>query len=91
MKYFVKQAIRAAGIVNRHDLFSQNWSPRKVMDLYLGVMHLYYFPCLSNDKARLYETISRKKYFNALTNGRAKYLGSSDGMSQAGGIGLVLQ
>ena len=37
MKYLVKHVIRAAGIVNRHDLVVQNWSPRKVVYLYLGV------------------------------------------------------
>ena len=55
MKSLVKQVIRAAGIVNRHDLVVQNWSPRKVMDLYLGVRHFFAFPCLSSDKTRRYE------------------------------------
>ena len=44
IKYLVKEVIIAAGIVNRHDLVVQNWSPRKVMDLYLGVMYLFDFP-----------------------------------------------
>ena len=37
MKYLVKQLIRAAEIVNSHGLDLQKWSPRKVMDLYMGV------------------------------------------------------
>ena len=66
MKSLVKQVIRAAGIANRHNLVVRNWSPWKVMDLYLGIRHLFDFPCLSSDKKRRYETISRKTYFNAL-------------------------
>ena len=54
-KYLVKQLLRAAGISNRHDLVVRNWSPRKVMDLYLGVRHLFAFPCLSSDKKRNFE------------------------------------
>ena len=91
MKYLVKQVIRAAGITNRHDLVVQNWSPRKVMDLYLGVSHFFAFPCLSSVKRRRYETIPWKTYFSVLSNGRANYLGGSDGISRADGIGLVLQ
>ena len=44
MKSLVKQVIRAVGIANRHDLVVRNWSPRKVMDLYLGVRHFFAFP-----------------------------------------------
>ena len=47
MKSLVKHAIRSAGIMNRHDLVVQNWSPRKVMDLYLGVR--YFFAFLTED------------------------------------------
>ena len=58
MKYLVKQVIRAVGMMNRHDLVVQNWYPRKVMYLYLGVSDSFDFPCLSIDKRRRYETIS---------------------------------
>ena len=44
MKSLVKQVIRAAGIVNIHDLVIQNLSPREVMDVYLDVRHLFDFP-----------------------------------------------
>ena len=53
-KSMVKQVIRAAGIVNRHYMVVRNWSPRKVMDLYLGVRHLFDFTCLSSVKRRRY-------------------------------------
>ena len=43
MKYLVKHVIRAVGIVNRHDLVVQNWSPGKMMDLYLGVRYFFAF------------------------------------------------
>ena len=46
MKYLVKHILRATGIANIHDSVVQNWSPRKAMDLYLGVRHLFDFPCL---------------------------------------------
>ena len=75
MKYFVKQAIRAAEIVNRHDLVVRNWFPEKVMGLYLGVKHFCAFPCLSSDKTRHYETISWKTYFNVLTKQKGKLFG----------------
>ena len=75
MKYLVKQVLRAAGIVNKHDLFVRNWSPRKVMYLYLGVRHLFAFPCLSNDKNRRYEKISWKTYYNALSKRKGKLFG----------------
>ena len=75
MKSLVKQVIRAAGIANRHDLVVRNWSPRKVMDSYLGVRHLFDFPCLSIDKRKRYETISWKTYFNALSKRKGKLFG----------------
>ena len=75
MKSFVKQVIRAVGIANRHDLVLRNWSPRKATDLYLGVRHFFAFPCLSSDKRRRYETISRKTYFNALLKRKGKLFG----------------
>ena len=58
MKYLVKQVIRSARIANKYDLVVQNWYPRKVMYLYLGVSDLFAFPCLSIDKRRRYKTIS---------------------------------
>ena len=91
MKSLVKQLIRSAGITNRYDLVLQNWPPRKMMDLYLGVRHLFAFTCLSSDKRRRYETILWKTISMRCRNRRANYLGSSDGISRAGGIGLVLQ
>ena len=91
MKSLVKQVIRAMMIANRYGLVVQNLSPRKVMDLYLGVRHFFAFLCLSSDKRRRYGIISWKTYFNAFSKQREKYLGSSDVMSRAGGIGLVLQ
>ena len=75
MKSLVKQVMRAAGISNRHDLVVQNWSPRKVMNLYLGVRHLFAFPCLSSDKMSRLETISWKTYFNALSKRKGKLFG----------------
>ena len=72
MKSLVKQVLRAAGIANRHDLVVRNWSPQKVMDLYLGVRHFFDFPCLSSDKKRRYETISWKTYYNALSKRKGK-------------------
>ena len=75
MKSLVKQVIRAMGIANRHDLVVRNWFPRKVMDLYMGVRHFFDFPCLSSDKGRRYKTISRKKYFNALSKWKGKLFG----------------
>ena len=75
MKYLVKQLISAEGIVNRHDLVVQNWSPRKLIDLYMGVRHFFAFICLSSDKTRCYEKISRKTYFNALTKRKGKLFG----------------
>ena len=72
MKYLVKQVIRATGILNRHDLFIKNWSPRKVMDLYLGVRNFFDFPCLYSDKRRRYEKIYWKTYFNALLKRKGK-------------------
>ena len=87
MKSLAKQVIRAVGFTNRHDLVVQNWPPRKLMDSYLGCRHLFALRCLSSVKRRRCEKISWK----TCQNGRAKYLGRSDGMSQSGGVGLVLQ
>ena len=75
IKYLVKQVIKAAGIVNIYDLVVRNWSPRKVMDLYLGVRHFFDFPCLSSDKRRRYEAISWKIYCNALPKRKGKLFG----------------
>ena len=55
MKSLVRQVSRAAGIDNRHDLVVRKWSPRKVMDSYLGVRHFFAFTWFSSDKKRLYE------------------------------------
>ena len=81
MKSLVKQVIRSAGIVNRHDLVVQKFPPRKVMDLDLGVRHFFNFPFLYSDKNRHYETISWKTYYNTLLKWKGNYLGSIDGMS----------
>ena len=75
MKYLVKQVIKSVGITNIHDLVVQNWFSRKVMDLYLGVMYFFAFPCFSSDKKRRYETISWKKYYNALSKWKGKIFG----------------
>ena len=75
MKYLVKQVIRSAGIENRHDLVVQNWSPRKAIYLYLGVRHLFSFPCLSSDNRRCHETLSWKTCFNALSKQESKLFG----------------
>ena len=75
MKYLVKQVSRAAGIDNRHDLVVRKWSPRKVMDSYLGVRHFFAFTFLSSDKMRRYEKISWKTYFNALKKRKGKLFG----------------
>ena len=71
----VKQVIRAAGIANRHDLVVRNWSPRKVMYLYLVVSNFFAFPYLSSDKRRRYETISWKTYFNVLSKQKGELFG----------------
>ena len=76
MKSMVKQVIRAAGIVNRHDVVVRNWSPRKVMHLYLGVRHVFDFPCLSGVKRRRYEKMSWKTYFNVLSIHKGKLFGN---------------
>ena len=75
MKSLVKQVIGAAGIANRHNLVVQNWPLRKMMDLYLGVRHLFAFPCLYTDKKRRYETISSKTYYTALKKWKGKLFG----------------
>ena len=75
MKYLVKKVIRAAEIVNRHDLVVRNWSPRKLMDLYLVVRHFFAFLCLFCDNTRSYETISWKTHFIALTKWKGKLFG----------------
>ena len=61
------------------------------MDLYLGVRHLFAFTCLSSDKRIRYKKSHGRHISMRCRNGRADYLGSSDGISRAGGIGLVLQ
>ena len=75
MKSLVKQILRAAGIANRHALVVWNWSPRKVIDLYLGVRHFFAFPCLSSYFKIFYETISQKTYYNALSKRKVKLFG----------------
>ena len=75
MKSLVKQVIRATGIVNRYDLVVQNWSPRKVVGLYLGVSHFFDFTCLFSDKRRRYETISWNTYFNEFKKLKGKLFG----------------
>ena len=75
MKYLVKQVIRDAGIVNRHDLIVRNWSLRKVMDFYLGVRHLFAFPSFYRYKRRRYEEISWKTYSNVLSKRKGKIFG----------------
>ena len=75
MKYLVKQVIRAVGIANRHYLVVRNWSPRKLMDLYLGVRNFFDFTFLSINKRRRYEKISRKTYFNLLSKRKGKLFG----------------
>ena len=50
MKTLVKYVMRASVIANRIDLIVTCWSPRKVMDLYLGVRHFFAFPCLIYEK-----------------------------------------
>ena len=91
MKSLVKQVIRSAGITNRRDLVFRNWSPRKVMDLYLGGRNLFALTCLSSDKKRRHEKTHGRHITMRYRNGRANYLGISDGMYRAGGIVLVLQ
>ena len=91
MKYFVKQVIRAAGISNRYDLVVQKWSPRKVMDLYLGLgIYLIFLagPVIKVDTVKQYHG---RHISMCCINGRVNYLGRSDGMSRAGGVGLVHQ
>ena len=75
MKYLVAQVIRAATIANRADLVMRSWSPGKVLALYRGVKHFFAFPTLLNGKARRYDTISWKTYFNTLTKRRGKLFG----------------
>ena len=50
MKTFVKNVMREAVIENRNDLVVNCWSPRKVVDLYGGVKHLFAFPFLTYEK-----------------------------------------
>ena len=72
MKTLVKHVTRATVIANQIDLVVNCWSPRKVMDLYGGVRHLFAFPCLTYDKRRRYETMSRNTYFNVLMKRKIK-------------------
>ena len=75
MKSLVKQVMRAATIANRHDLIVRSWSPGKVLALYRGVKHSFAFPTLLQGKARRYETISWKTYFNMLMKRKGKLFG----------------
>jgi hypothetical protein len=75
MKSLVKQVMRAATIANRHDLIVRSWSPGKVLALYRGVKHFFAFPTLLQGKARRYETISWKTYFNMLMKRKGKLFG----------------
>ena len=75
MKTLVKHVMRAAVISNQNDLVVNCWSPRRVMDLYWGVRHFFYFPCLTYDKRRRYDTMSWKAYFNVLMKRNGKLFG----------------
>ena len=91
MKYLVKQIIRAVGIANRHDLIVQT-GPQGRYWIYIWVLGIYllFLDCqvIKGDAMKQYHGshISMR-----CRNRRADYLGSSDGMSSAGGIGLLLQ
>ena len=74
MKDLVHDVVRAARMGNTNDLIVHDWSPRKVLDLYLGVKHFFSFPCLSSGKRRL-ETISWKTYLNILMKRKGRLLG----------------
>ena len=54
----VKHVMRAAVIVNWNDLIVNLWYPRKVMELYRDIIHLFASPCLNYYKRRRYETMS---------------------------------
>ena len=75
MKTLVKHVTRAAIIANRNDLVVTSWSQRKGMDLYVGVRHFFDFLCLTYEKRRRYETMSRKTYFNVLMKRKGKLFG----------------
>ena len=79
MKTLVKHVTRAAIIANRNDLVVTSWSPRKAMDLYVGVIHFFDFPCLTYEKIRRCEKMSWKTYFNVWWIGRENSLESNDG------------
>ena len=64
MKALVKHVMRVAVIENWNDLVVTCWSPRKVVDLYVGFRHFFAFTCLTYEKRRLYDTMSWKTYFN---------------------------
>ena len=75
MKTLVKHVMRAAVIANQNGLVVACWSPRKVIDLYVGVRHFFAFPCLAYEKRRRYETMSWNTYFNALMKRKGKLFG----------------
>ena len=75
MKTLVKHLMREAVIMNMNDLVVTFCSPRKVMELYVGVRHFFAFPCLTYEKRRCYETMSWKTYFNVLMKRKGKQSG----------------
>ena len=75
MKTLVKHVMRAAVIANWNDFVVTFWSPRKVMDLYVGVKHFFDFLCLTYEKRRRYEIMSWKTYFNAFVKSQGRLFG----------------
>ena len=70
MKTLVKHVTRAAVIANRNDLVVTCWSPRKVMDLYVGVGHFFDFPCLTYEKRRRTRQCHGRPILVCLTKGK---------------------
>ena len=75
METLVKHVMRAAVTAKKNDLVVNCWSPRKAMELYVCVIHLFDFPCLVYDKRRRYETRSWDTYFNVLMKRKGKLFG----------------
>ena len=75
MKTLLKHVKRAVIIANSNDLVVNWWSPRKIMDLYMGVRHLFTLSCITSDLKRRYETMSWKTYLNLLMKRKWKLCG----------------
>ena len=75
MKTLVKHVMRAAVILNMNDLVVTSWSPRKVVDLYVGVRHFFDFPCLTYEKRRRTRQCHGRPILVCLTKRKGRQFG----------------